>query len=87
MLANGMADSAQLTILTRAVDDYCAKYRIAGGRDREEVATRVMALFRRGISDSRALAVALEKSSGSLHIRAAFDCGRLSTVILAATVA
>jgi len=84
MLANGMADSAQLTILTRAVDDYCAKYRIARGRDREEIATCVMALFRRGISDSRALAVALEKSSG---IRAAFDCGRLSTAILAATVA
>lgn len=51
MLSCGVADSDELPILTKALNDYCAKYRIVRENEREEIAMKVMWLFRRGVID------------------------------------
>lgn len=63
MSAYGMADSAQLGILTKALNDYCAKHPLASRQkaDRELVVIRVMNLFRRGIEDLERLTAELER--------------------------
>ncbi|MET3594553.1 MULTISPECIES: hypothetical protein [Mesorhizobium] len=63
MLSHGMADSAQLDILTKALNDYCAKHpaECQDERDREQIAIMVMSLFRRGIEDAEQLSTELER--------------------------
>ncbi|PSJ61075.1 hypothetical protein C7I84_10255 [Mesorhizobium ephedrae] len=51
MTANGMANSAELRILTKAVDDYCREHRVADGPARDHIAYLVMQLFRQGAID------------------------------------
>ncbi|PBB16521.1 hypothetical protein CK219_28505 [Mesorhizobium sp. WSM4313] len=67
MSAYGIADSAQLGILTKALNDYCARHPIAckdeGERDR--IALKVMCLFRRGIEDPERLSEELERVEAS----------------------
>lgn len=53
MLACGVADSAELAILTKALNDYCAKHGIRGEEEREHIAQRIMSLFGRGIDPNR----------------------------------
>lgn len=44
MLAYGVADSAQLAVLTKALNDYCAKHHIICKQERERIAAKVMSL-------------------------------------------
>ncbi|MDX8456157.1 hypothetical protein ACWGS9_17865 [Bradyrhizobium sp. Arg314] len=62
MSAYGVADSAQLGILTKALTDYCAKHHVADDDERERIALRVMALFGRGVSDPIQLSAELERA-------------------------
>lgn len=52
MLAYGLADSDQLAVLTKALNDYCTKHRIACKEERERIAIKVMSLFGRGVTDA-----------------------------------
>lgn len=62
MLDSGVvAGPAQLEILARAVSDYCAKHKITHIDEREQVAMKVMSLYRRGIVDADRLSAELEK--------------------------
>lgn len=63
MLAYGVADSAQLAILTKALKDYCARHPglCRNERDREQIAQKVMSLFCQGIEDADELSAALER--------------------------
>ena len=65
----GMADSAELIVLTKAVDDYCAKHRIVKGPDRDEVAIRVLQLFRQGVIDPASLSNGLDDIAGRIGSR------------------
>lgn len=60
MTGYGVADSAELAILTKAVDDYCAQHGIEHGPRRDDIAIRVMQLFREGIIDPVMLADRLD---------------------------
>jgi len=62
MLAIGVADSAQLAILTRALNDYCARHPVEckDQNDRERVGRRIMCLFGQGIIDPAELSNRLE---------------------------
>ncbi|TIS61096.1 MAG: hypothetical protein E5W93_08995 [Mesorhizobium sp.] len=67
-----MADSAQLDILTKAFNDYCAKHpaECRDEHDREQIAIMVMSLFRRGIEGAEQLTVELERvANGKLAAR------------------
>ena len=63
MSACGVADSAELDILTKALNDYCARHRIADKDERDRIAVKVMALFGRGVSDPVQLSAELERGS------------------------
>ncbi|PBC10407.1 hypothetical protein [Mesorhizobium sp. WSM3859] len=63
MSASGVADSAELDILTKALNEYCARHHVAGKDERERIALRVMALFGRGVSDPVELSAELERGS------------------------
>ncbi|MDQ6432502.1 hypothetical protein RB623_00365 [Mesorhizobium sp. LHD-90] len=60
MYGFGMADPAELAVLTRALDDYCAKHGIDKGPDRDDIAIRVMDLFRQGVIDPTKLSDGLD---------------------------
>lgn len=60
-MSHGVADSAELTILTKAVEDYCEKHDVADRDDREQVAVKVMCLFRQGVIDPGQLKAELER--------------------------
>ncbi|AZO34127.1 MAG: hypothetical protein EOS76_14585 [Mesorhizobium sp.] len=60
MSAYGVADSAQLAILTKALNDRCAKHAVAGDHERERIALKVLALYRRGLIDPDQLSAELE---------------------------
>jgi hypothetical protein len=51
MSACGVADSAELDTLTKALNDNCARHHIADKDGRERIAIKVMMLFGRGVSD------------------------------------
>ncbi|TIU53120.1 hypothetical protein [Mesorhizobium sp. M2A.F.Ca.ET.067.02.1.1] len=57
----GVAESAELEILANAVSDYCGKHKIALEEDREQIAVKVMCLYRRGIIDPIRLSEELER--------------------------
>ncbi|CDX43281.1 conserved hypothetical protein [Mesorhizobium plurifarium] len=61
MPACGVADPAQLDILTKALNDYCARHHIADKDERERIALRLMALFGQGVSDPGQLSAELER--------------------------
>lgn len=61
MSAYGVADSAQLATLTKALNDYCAKHRVAGKDERERIALKVLGLFGRGLIDPDQLSAELER--------------------------
>lgn len=62
MLDSGVvAGPGQLEILARAVSDYCANHKITHIDEREQVALKVMSLYRRGIVDADRLSAELEK--------------------------
>ena len=65
----GMADSVELAVLTRAVDDYCARHGIEMDPSRDEIATRVMQLFRQGVTDPIKLSDGLENITGRVRSR------------------
>ncbi|WP_027167799.1 hypothetical protein [Mesorhizobium sp. WSM3224] len=56
----GVADSIELAILTKALDDYCAAHQIVDDSDRERIALKVMSLFRRGVITPEQLSAELE---------------------------
>jgi hypothetical protein len=51
-LPEGVADSAELDILARVFNDYCARHQVTDMRDREAIAHKIMCLFRRGLDPS-----------------------------------
>lgn len=69
----GMADSVQLGILTKALNDYCARHPVECEDDhqRERIAVRVMCLFRQGIEGAEELSIALERRGPELSSRRA----------------
>lgn len=69
MSSCGMADSAELAVLTQAVDDYCARHGIRMGPSRDEIATRVMQLFRQGVTDPIKLSDGLKHLTGRIGSR------------------
>lgn len=62
MLRHGVADPAEIAILSKAVSDYCEKHKIARVDDREQIAIKVMDLFGQGIIDPDLLLLELEKA-------------------------
>lgn len=48
---NGIATPAELAALTASLDDYCARNGVADPRDREDVASLLIKLHGRGITD------------------------------------
>ncbi|PBB83532.1 MULTISPECIES: hypothetical protein [unclassified Mesorhizobium] len=61
MLSHGMADSAQLDILTKLLNEYCEKHHITRREEREEIAVKLFCLFKQGLEDPAQLAVELER--------------------------
>ncbi|MDX8455203.1 hypothetical protein RFM98_20840 [Mesorhizobium sp. VK9D] len=55
-----VAEPAQLAILAKALNDYCAKHRISDEHEREQIALMIMGLFGRGIDPDR-ITAELEK--------------------------
>lgn len=62
MLGYGVADSAQLDILAKALNDYCARHRVVCEQERERIAAMIMCLFRQGVEDSARLSEALDQA-------------------------
>ncbi|TGT70976.1 hypothetical protein EN802_22010 [bacterium M00.F.Ca.ET.159.01.1.1] len=62
MLEYGVADPVQLAILTKALNDYCAKHRVICEQERERIAIKILSLFGRGVDDPDRLATALERA-------------------------
>ena len=61
MLGHGVAEPAEVAILSKAVSDYCTKHKIARSDEREQIAVKVMNLFRRGIIDPDQISIELER--------------------------
>jgi hypothetical protein len=59
----GVVDPAELAILAKALDDFCAEHKIVADADRERIALKVITLFRQGIICSEQLSAELEKSA------------------------
>ncbi|TPK96070.1 MULTISPECIES: hypothetical protein [unclassified Mesorhizobium] len=70
MMRYGIAEPADLAILTDALNAFCAKHRIAGEAEREQVALKIMCLFRRGIIDPDQLSAELERGWAGINRRA-----------------
>ena len=63
MSSRGVADSGELDILTKALNDYCARHHIADKDECERIAVRVMALFGQGVANPVQLSAELERGS------------------------
>ncbi|PBB32475.1 hypothetical protein [Mesorhizobium sp. WSM3868] len=61
MLSHGMADSAQLDMLTKVLDEYCEKHHITRREEREEIARKLFCLFEQGLEDPAQLTIELER--------------------------
>lgn len=61
MSGHGVAEPAEIAILSKAVSDYRTKHEIARTDDREQIAIKVMDLFGQGIIDPDRLSIELEK--------------------------
>ena len=62
MLGHGVADPAEITIMAKAVSDYCSRHQIMRMDDREQAAIKVMSLCEQGIIDLDQLSMELEKA-------------------------
>lgn len=62
VLEYGIVEPAEVDILAKAVSDYCSSHKIESVDERENVALKVMSLFRRGITDADQLLEELEKN-------------------------
>lgn len=62
MASYGVADSADLEILAKAVDQHCSKHGLVSADDREMVALKAFSLFSQGVADIEELAIRLEQS-------------------------
>ena len=56
---NGIANSAQLTILTKALNDHCLAFHISDESDRDMIARLVMSLFSSGVTSAEELKAGL----------------------------
>ena len=56
----GIAHPAELAILAKALDDYCAKHGVTQATERENIAARVLQLFDKGVIDPAKLSDGLE---------------------------
>jgi hypothetical protein len=56
----GVADPADLSLLTEAVDTFCLEYGIADAADRNEIAARIVHLFLSGFIDRESLAYRID---------------------------
>jgi hypothetical protein len=61
MSAFEVVEPAELAILANALNEHCARHRIAAAEDRERIALKVMSLFRRGLIDPDQLSAELER--------------------------
>lgn len=61
MLPYGIADSDELAVLAKVLNDHCARHRITKEPEREAIALKIICLFRRGIIDPDRLSAELEK--------------------------
>ncbi|RWE26657.1 MAG: hypothetical protein EOS41_05875 [Mesorhizobium sp.] len=61
MSTYGVADSAQLAILTKALNDYCATHHVVDTVEREQIALKILSLFRRGMIDPGQISTELER--------------------------
>jgi hypothetical protein len=57
----GVAEPDQLELLSRAFRDHCLQHGVCSDLDREQIAVKVMALFRQGISDPSQISDELER--------------------------
>ncbi|PBC02656.1 hypothetical protein [Mesorhizobium sp. WSM3860] len=57
----GIVEPAEVSILAKAVSDYCSSHKIERVDERENIAIKVMRLFGRGVTDPDQLLVELEK--------------------------
>ncbi|RWB19910.1 MAG: hypothetical protein EOQ40_17395 [Mesorhizobium sp.] len=60
--AYGIVEPADVKNLAKAVADYCASHKIERMDEREDIAIKVMSLFRRGITDPDRMLEELEKA-------------------------
>ena len=60
-MEHGVADSEQLQMLSQVVSDHCRQHGIRSETDREQVAIRVLALFRQGLRDLAQISHQLER--------------------------
>ena len=60
MFSNGIATPAQLAILTRLLDDYCIRHAVTCAREREDVASMILMLHDRGVTDEAEIARRLD---------------------------
>lgn len=60
-----MADSAELTVLAKALNDYCARHRIKCEEERERIGRKLMCVFWRGVTDPDQLSAELERARPS----------------------
>lgn len=72
MITTGVANPAELAILSAALDDFCVEAGIApSDRAREEVARHLLDLFNRGVDDRDELMDALRSTARVLVLRSA----------------
>ncbi|PBB89624.1 hypothetical protein CK215_26670 [Mesorhizobium sp. WSM3864] len=57
----GIVEPAEVSILAKAVSDYCSSHKIERVDERENVAIKVMCLFGRGVTDADQLLVELQR--------------------------
>ncbi|MDX8526979.1 hypothetical protein RFM68_20980 [Mesorhizobium sp. MSK_1335] len=62
MSAYGVADSAELAVLAKALNDYCAKHRIKCNEERERIGRKILCLLGRGTIDPDQLSAELESA-------------------------
>lgn len=55
MAASLIADSAELATMTKVLDDYCAAHGVTDALAREQVAHRIVMLFRDGATSEEVL--------------------------------
>ncbi len=60
MLLNGIADSEQMAILTKAMNDHCLAFGISDESEREMIAVLVMSLFNNGATTAEGLKAGLQ---------------------------
>lgn len=60
----GFAGPEEIKILGKVLDDYCAEHGISAEEERNDIAHRIMGLFKSGMSSAEELAAALRGEGG-----------------------